>query len=69
MIEEVTEEQVRKLVETDFIGALWVTKASLPFLRAQGSGHIIQISSLGGVTALPQLGIYNASKWPLRRTQ
>ena len=46
-------------------GALWVTKAALPILREQGSGHIIQVSSIGGVNAFPTLGLYHASKWGL----
>jgi NAD(P)-dependent dehydrogenase (short-subunit alcohol dehydrogenase family) len=65
MVEEVSEQQAREQMETNFFGALWVTQAALPLLRAQGSGHIVQVSSIGGVTALPQLGIYNASKWAL----
>jgi NAD(P)-dependent dehydrogenase (short-subunit alcohol dehydrogenase family) len=65
MVEEVLEQQAREQLETNFFGALWVTQAVLPLLRAQGSGHIVQISSIGGVTALPQLGVYNASKWAL----
>ena len=65
MVEEVSEAQVREQMETNFFGALWVTQAALLFLRAQGSGHIVQVSSIGGVTALPQLGVYNASKWAL----
>ncbi|MDX3517905.1 SDR family oxidoreductase [Streptomyces scabiei] len=64
-VEESTEQQVRDQMETNFFGALWVTQAVLPLLRAQGSGHIVQISSVGGVTAFPNLGIYNASKWAL----
>lgn len=65
MIEELSEHQAREQMETNFFGALWVTQAALPFLRAQGSGHIVQVSSIGGVTALPMLGVYNASKWAL----
>lgn len=64
-IEEVTEEEARAQLETNVFGALWVTQAALPFLRAQGSGHIIQVSSIGGITAFPLVGIYNASKWAL----
>jgi NAD(P)-dependent dehydrogenase (short-subunit alcohol dehydrogenase family) len=64
-VEELTEQQVREQMETNFFGALWVTQAALPLLRAQGSGHIVQISSVGGVTAFPNLGVYNASKWAL----
>jgi len=64
-IEEVTEDQARAELETNLFGALWVTKASLPYLREQGSGHIIQVSSIGGVNAFPGLGLYHASKWAL----
>lgn len=37
----------------------------LPILREQGSGHIIQVSTIGGVAAFPSLGGYHASKWAL----
>jgi len=42
-----------------------VTQAVLPVLREQGAGHIIQISTIGGVVAFPTLGGYHASKWAL----
>jgi len=64
-IEEVTEEQARDQIETNLFGALWVTKAVLPILREQGSGHIIQVSTIGGVNAFPGIGLYHASKWGL----
>ena len=64
-VEELTELQVRGQMETNFYGALWVTQAALPLLRAQGSGHIVQISTVGGVVSFPNLGGYNASKWAL----
>jgi NAD(P)-dependent dehydrogenase (short-subunit alcohol dehydrogenase family) len=65
MIEELTEDDVRSQLETNFFGNLWVTQAALPIMRAQGSGHIVQVSSLGGVTAFPAIGAYHASKWAL----
>src|SRR5258708_30371732 len=65
MIEEVGEQQARAQIETDLFGALWVTQAALPYLRDQGSGHIIQVSSIGGITVFPSAGLYNASKWAL----
>ena len=65
MVEELTEDEVRAQLETNFFGALWVTQAALPIMRAQGSGHIIQVSSLGGITAFPAIGAYHASKWAL----
>ena len=64
-IEEVSEEEARAQIETNVFGALWVTQAALPIMRAQGSGHIIQISSIGGVNAFPNIGLYHASKWGL----
>jgi NAD(P)-dependent dehydrogenase (short-subunit alcohol dehydrogenase family) len=64
-IEEVTEELARAQLETNLFGALWVTKAALPYLREQRSGHIIQVSSIGGVNAFPTIGLYHASKWGL----
>ena len=65
MVEEVSEEQARRQVDTNLLGPLWVTQAALPVLRGQGHGHIIQVSSVGGVFALPGLGLYHASKWGL----
>jgi NAD(P)-dependent dehydrogenase (short-subunit alcohol dehydrogenase family) len=65
MIEELTEAEIRAQLETNFFGALWVTQAALPIMRAQGSGHIIQVSSIGGVSAFPAIGAYHASKWAL----
>lgn len=65
LIEEVSEEEARGQFETNVFGALWITQAALPFLREQRSGHIIQVSSIGGISAFPNIGIYNASKWAL----
>lgn len=64
-IEEISEAEARGQLETNLFGALWITQAALPFLRAQGSGHIIQVSSIGGISAFPTVGIYHASKWAL----
>ena len=65
MVEELSEKDVRAQLETNFFGALWVTQAALPILRAQRSGHLLQVTSLGGVTAFPGIGAYHASKWAL----
>lgn len=65
MVEELSEAEARQQIETNFFGALWVTQAALPFLRAQGSGHFLQVSSIGGISAFPTVGIYHASKWAL----
>lgn len=64
-IEELTEAQIRDQMDTNFYGALWVSQAAVPHLRAQGSGHIVQISTVGAVGSLPLFGLYNASKWAL----
>ena len=65
MIEELSEGDIRDQMETNLFGALWVTQAALPIMRAQGSGHIIQVSSIGGISAFPTVGAYHASKWAL----
>ncbi|WP_158895484.1 SDR family NAD(P)-dependent oxidoreductase [Amycolatopsis anabasis] len=64
-VEEITEEQARAQLDTNFFGALWVTQAVLPQLRKQGSGHIVQISSVGGLGAIATMGLYAAGKWAL----
>jgi NAD(P)-dependent dehydrogenase (short-subunit alcohol dehydrogenase family) len=64
-VEELTEQEARAQIETNVFGALWITQAVLPYLRAQRSGHIIQVSSIGGITAFPNVGMYHASKWAL----
>ena len=62
-IEETSEQEARDQVEANVFGLLWVTQAALPIMRAQGKGHILQVSSVLGVATLPVLGLYNASKW------
>jgi NAD(P)-dependent dehydrogenase (short-subunit alcohol dehydrogenase family) len=65
MIEEISEREFRDQIETNLFGALWVAQAALPYLRAQRSGHIIQVSSIGGICAFANIGTYHASKWAL----
>jgi NAD(P)-dependent dehydrogenase (short-subunit alcohol dehydrogenase family) len=64
-VEEISEAQARAQMETNLFGALWVTQAALPIMRAQRSGHIVQVSSIGGISAFPTVGMYHASKWAL----
>lgn len=64
-VEELTEQQLRDQFETNFFGAVWVVQAALPHLREQGTGHIIQISSVAGVSGFPLGAAYCASKWAL----
>lgn len=64
--EEITEPQFRRLIDTNLLGAVWITQAAIPLMRKQGHGHIIQVSSLGGLTSsFPGFSAYNASKWAL----
>ncbi len=65
MVEELSEQEAREQIETNLFGALWVTQAALPFLRRQGTGHLLQVSSIGGISAFAGIGMYHASKWAL----
>jgi NAD(P)-dependent dehydrogenase (short-subunit alcohol dehydrogenase family) len=65
MVEEVSEPEIRAQLETNVLGALWVTQAALPYLREQRGGHILQVSSIGGISAFMNTGAYHASKWAL----
>lgn len=62
-IEELAEHELRDQLETNLFGAVWVIQAALPHLRAQRSGHIVQLSSGAGLIAAPLGGAYHVSKW------
>lgn len=62
-VEDMTLDAFRAQVETDFYGVVYVTKAVLPILREQGSGHIFQVSSVGGRLGTPGLSAYQSAKW------
>src|ERR1700761_5010309 len=64
-VEELSEADLRDQLETNLFGAIWITQAALPFLRAQGSGHIVQVSSVGGIGAFANQSAYHPSKWAL----
>lgn len=53
----------RRMVETNVMGLMYATHAALPLMKAQGSGHIVNISSVAGRVARKGSGVYNASKW------
>lgn len=61
--EDLTEEEIRNQMETNFFGVQNVIRAVLPFMREQRKGKIINISSISGLYALPGFSAYNASKW------
>ena len=62
-IEEVSEAEYMPMFVTNVFGLLRVTRAFLPHLRKQRSGHILNLSSIGGVVASPGVGFYNATKF------
>jgi len=62
-IEEMAEDTFRAQFETNFFGVFNLSRAVLPTMRAQGSGRIIQISSVGGRIGGPGLGAYQSAKW------
>lgn len=64
-VEETPDTELRALIETNFFGAVTVIKAALPALRAQRSGAIVNISSLGGQLSFAGFGAYSASKFAL----
>lgn len=62
-VEDTTDEDFRAQMETNFFGVVNVSRAALPQMRKQRSGHIIQISSIGGRTSSPGLSAYQSAKW------
>jgi NAD(P)-dependent dehydrogenase (short-subunit alcohol dehydrogenase family) len=62
-IEEASEDDWRAQIETDLWGVIHVTRAALPIMHRQRSGHIVQISSTGGRVGTPGLGAYQTAKW------
>jgi NAD(P)-dependent dehydrogenase (short-subunit alcohol dehydrogenase family) len=62
-VEEAQDSEINGVFETNVFGLLRVTRAVLPFLRKQRSGHIVNLSSIGGLVGLPGWGIYNATKF------
>jgi NAD(P)-dependent dehydrogenase (short-subunit alcohol dehydrogenase family) len=61
--EEASDEQIRDLFDANYSGMVRVLRSALPLLRKQGSGHILGVSSGLGITALPLIGFYCATKW------
>lgn len=62
-LEESEETEIRKMFEVNFFGLAALTQLVLPYMRRQKSGHIINISSIGGLVGFPALSFYNASKF------
>ncbi|MDJ1485462.1 SDR family oxidoreductase [Cytophagaceae bacterium YF14B1] len=62
-VEEASDDQIRKQIETNIMGSIQIIRAALPYLRAQGEGRIIQLSSAGGQATYPNYGYYHMTKW------
>ena len=62
-VEEASDKQIHDLFDANYVGMVRVLRAALPLLRKQGSGHILGVSSGLGITTLPLIGYYCATKW------
>jgi NAD(P)-dependent dehydrogenase (short-subunit alcohol dehydrogenase family) len=62
-VEEISDSEIRRVVETNLFGSINVLRAALPHLRKQGHGHILQVSAASGQAAVPLFGAYSAAKW------
>jgi len=62
-IEEISEQEARNQFDTNVFGSLWTTQAAIPIMKKQRKGHIIQVSSVLGLSVAPTMGMYSASKW------
>ncbi|MBP6018941.1 MAG: SDR family oxidoreductase [Burkholderiaceae bacterium] len=61
--EEASDAQVERQIATNLVGSIQLIRAVLPYLRAQGGGRIVQVSSEGGQIAYPNFSFYHATKW------
>jgi NAD(P)-dependent dehydrogenase (short-subunit alcohol dehydrogenase family) len=64
-VEEATPEAVRAQFDVNLFGAISVLQAVLPFMRKRRAGHILNVTSMGGLMTFPGVGVYNASKFAL----
>jgi NADP-dependent 3-hydroxy acid dehydrogenase YdfG len=62
-LEEITETEIRSSFDTNVFGLFEVTRAVLPIMRSQKSGHILNLSSVAGIAAIPGAGIYASTKF------
>ena len=64
-VEETSDDEAQKIFDTNVVGILRVCRAAIPTMRAQGSGILVNISSIGGLIGLPFQGFYSATKFAL----
>ena len=62
-VEDVDLDDFRRQIDTNFYGVVYMTKAVIPVMRKQGTGHVIQISSLGARISSPGMTAYQSAKW------
>ena len=62
-VEDVDLDDFRRQIDTNFYGVVYMTKAVIPVMRKQGTGHVIQISSLGARISGPGMTAYQSAKW------
>jgi NADP-dependent 3-hydroxy acid dehydrogenase YdfG len=62
-IDDITPDQMRKLVDTNYFGTYYATRAALPVFRRQGAGHVMIVSSIAGRRGVPFMGAYSATKF------
>ena len=62
-IEGAPTDEWRRMVHVNLFGVLYCTHAALPLMRAQGSGHVVNVSSVAGRVATAGAGVYNLTKW------
>ena len=62
-IDDITPDQMRKLMDVNYFGTYYATRAALPLFRRQGSGHIVMVSSIVGKRGVPFMGAYSATKF------
>jgi NAD(P)-dependent dehydrogenase (short-subunit alcohol dehydrogenase family) len=61
--EELTDQEIDHMIATNLIGSIQLIRAVIPYMREQGGGRIIQLSSYGGQVAFPGNSLYHATKW------
>ncbi len=61
--EDLTDEQVEVMIATNLTASIQLARAVIPWLRAQGGGRLLQLSSMGGHIAFPAFSMYHATKW------
>jgi NAD(P)-dependent dehydrogenase (short-subunit alcohol dehydrogenase family) len=61
--EELSDESIARQIDTNLIGSIQLVRAVIPYLRAQGGGRILQVSSMGGQMTFPGLSLYHTTKW------